>query len=86
MNRTMSERDPDKLADELEQEASRMQEQSEHLRGEIHEAREDWERKRADAGVPGAPPPDPEDESERAEESDEEDRSAAAESPPENDS
>jgi hypothetical protein len=37
-----------------------MEERSERLDDEIDEARKDWERKKADPAVPGAPP-DPDD-------------------------
>jgi hypothetical protein len=49
-----------KRADDLEHELDEMEERSERLEGEIDDTREDWERKKADPGVPGAPP-DPED-------------------------
>ena len=53
----MSEReDYDRLADDLGAEAERLQEDSEKLEQEIGEVRQDWERKRADEAVPGAPP------------------------------
>lgn len=48
--------DPNRLADELDREADELQEHSEQLQQEIGEVRQDWERKRADPGVPGAPP------------------------------
>ena len=41
-------------ADELEREAEEMEERSERLEDEISDARQDWERKQADPGVPGA--------------------------------
>ena len=43
-------------ADELEQELDEMEERSERLEDETSDAREDWERKKADSSVPGAPP------------------------------
>ncbi len=58
----MRDTDPDKLADELEEEADRLQRQSQRLREEVSDVREDWERKRADQNVPGAPAPEGEDE------------------------
>jgi hypothetical protein len=70
--------DPDKLADELEHEAAQLQEQSEKLHGDVAEVREDWERKRRDQNVPGAP--EPTDSSEGGETRD---TSPAPESPPE---
>jgi hypothetical protein len=48
--------DPDRLADELEGETDRLQARSEQLHEQIEDVRDDWERKRADEGVPGAPP------------------------------
>jgi hypothetical protein len=44
----------------LEHELEEMEERSERLEDDISDAREDWERKKADSGVPGAPPGDPE--------------------------
>ena len=55
---------------EYEREADEMQERSDRLGEEIADVREDWERKKADDGVPGAqgapreteselPPPEP---------------------------
>ncbi|HEX5620904.1 MAG TPA: hypothetical protein VFX51_20955 [Solirubrobacteraceae bacterium] len=46
----------DRQADELEAELDDMDERVENLEGEIKDTREDWERKKADSGVPGAPP------------------------------
>lgn len=54
----MNDRDPESLADELEGEADRLGQQSDRLKEQTGEVREDWERKRADEGVPGAPAPD----------------------------
>ena len=57
MSGGMSEReDYNRLADEMDHEAGRMEQQSEQLEDEISDVREDWERKRADERVPGAPP------------------------------
>ena len=41
-------------ADELERELDQMQEQSDKLGGEIEDAGEDWERRKADERVPSA--------------------------------
>jgi predicted nucleic acid-binding Zn-ribbon protein len=41
-------------ADELEHEAEDMEERSDRLEDEIGDAREDWEHKKTDPGVPGA--------------------------------
>jgi hypothetical protein len=55
----MSEReDYDGLADELGAEADKLEQANKRLKEEISDVRQDWERKRSDAGVPGAPPPD----------------------------
>jgi hypothetical protein len=43
-------------ADELEKQADDMEDRSERLEDEIDDARDDWESKKADSGVPGAPP------------------------------
>jgi hypothetical protein len=40
---------------DLERELDEMEERSEQLDDEISDAREDWERKKGDASVPGAP-------------------------------
>ncbi len=53
----MSEREQYReLADELEDRADTLADHSRSLGEEITDARQDWERKRADAGVPGATP------------------------------
>ncbi len=52
------ETDADRLADELEQEANDLERRSEELGQRIEEASQEWERKRSDPSVPGAPPPD----------------------------
>jgi hypothetical protein len=46
--------DHEAKADELERELDRMQEQSDKLGGEIEDAGEQWERRKADESVPGA--------------------------------
>jgi hypothetical protein len=43
---------------EPERDVEDMEERSERLEEEIEETREDWERKKSDSGVPGAPPDD----------------------------
>jgi hypothetical protein len=63
----MSEREQyGELADEHDGQVDKLAERNEQLGGEIADVREDWQRKRADAGVPGATPdwddPDEEDE------------------------
>ena len=44
----------DERAQDLERELDEMQERTDRLEEETSDAREDWERKKADAGVPGA--------------------------------
>lgn len=53
----MAETDPKKLADRLEREADEMERGSDELERRTQETAQEWERKRADPGVPGAPPP-----------------------------
>jgi uncharacterized small protein (DUF1192 family) len=43
-----------------ERDVAELAERNEHLEQEIEQTRADWERKRRDGAVPGAPPP-PED-------------------------
>jgi uncharacterized protein YukE len=50
----------DKLADQMKQEGDEMERRSAELGDEISDVRDDWQRKRADEGVPGAPPPEDE--------------------------
>jgi predicted nucleic acid-binding Zn-ribbon protein len=45
----------DEQADALEREVDDMEERAERLEDDIGEAREDWERKKRDPSVPGAP-------------------------------
>jgi hypothetical protein len=52
----MAETDPGKLADHLEHEADDLEQRSQKLEADADEAAQDWERKRADPTVPGAPP------------------------------
>ncbi len=53
----MSDRDPRQLSDALEKETNELERESSELADQIDATRQDWERKRADDGVPGAPPP-----------------------------
>jgi hypothetical protein len=59
------EQDPDALADRLEHQADELEQRSEQLGERVGEVRQDWERKRADEGVPGANPPPQEDQASR---------------------
>jgi hypothetical protein len=54
----MTERDPEQLSEELEREADALKRQGQEVKDMVEETRGDWERKRQDDGVPGAPPPD----------------------------
>jgi len=54
----MSDEDPGKLADQLDEQADKLEKHSSELSSEIKDVGEDWERKRADSNVPGARPPD----------------------------
>lgn len=58
----MEENDPHRLARELERKADELEEHSDSLAHEISDVRQDWQRKRADAGTPGALPLDGEEE------------------------
>jgi hypothetical protein len=53
----MAETDHERLADELERQADELERHSEELRQRTEDAAQDWQRKRADQSVPGAPPP-----------------------------
>ena len=46
----------DERAQDLEQQLDEMEERSKRLEDEVSDARDDWESKKADSGVPGAPP------------------------------
>ena len=54
----MAETDPGKLADHLEEEADDLEQRSEKLEQETKDVAQEWERKRSDPNVPGAPPRD----------------------------
>ena len=49
---------PDELAEQLGRESDELEKRSEQLKERVAETRQDWERKRSDPGVPGAPPPE----------------------------
>jgi hypothetical protein len=48
----------DERAEELEREADKLEQHSEHVGGQIDDARKDWEQKTDDQSVPGAQPPE----------------------------
>jgi hypothetical protein len=54
----MTETDPNELSDQLEHEADELERRSEELRRRTEDASQDWQRKRSDESVPGAPPPE----------------------------
>jgi hypothetical protein len=54
----IEEHDPERLADELERQTDELEERSDELREKATEVRRDWERKRSEPSVPGAPPPE----------------------------
>jgi hypothetical protein len=56
----MAETDPEELADHLEEEADDLERHSDELGRRTEDVSQDWQRKRSDPGVPGAPPPDDE--------------------------
>lgn len=58
----MAEQDPGQLADELDHQADQLEQHSGEVQKGIEDARQDWEHKRHDEGVPGAPPPQSESE------------------------
>lgn len=53
----MTEDDPQKLSQAFDRETDELERQGQEVKGEIEGTREDWERKRRDENVPGAPPP-----------------------------
>ncbi|HEY6525949.1 MAG TPA: hypothetical protein VIY10_19350 [Solirubrobacteraceae bacterium] len=72
----MSEREQyGKLADELDDRADALAADNERLGDRIADVRDDWNRKRADAGVPGATPDwdDPEEDDEDGDDDEEKD-------------
>jgi len=48
--------DPEELAERLEREVANLERRSGKLQEQVELARGDWERKRDDDNVPGAPP------------------------------
>jgi hypothetical protein len=48
--------DPGSLADKLEHEADQLERRNQELADQVDNVRQDWERKRADEGIPGAVP------------------------------
>ena len=60
----MAEQDPQELARALEREADDLARQGREVEDAVKGAHEDWQRKRRDENVPGAPPPDRDEEDE----------------------
>jgi len=54
----MAESDHEEIADRLEDESDALERHVRELEGEIEQTRDEWERKRADPSVPGAPTPE----------------------------
>ena len=52
------EKDVGKQADAMEHDADDMEQRSSDLGDDVSNARDDWERKRRDPSVPGAPEPE----------------------------
>jgi hypothetical protein len=50
--------DHDRIAEQLDEQAKGFEQESERLGDEIDKTREEWEARRLDPGVPGAPAPD----------------------------
>jgi hypothetical protein len=61
------EHDPERLAEEVEEELKELDERGEDLGKKAIEVRRDWEAKRNDPNVPGTPAPDREADAERGE-------------------
>jgi hypothetical protein len=53
----MGDNDPEQIAEGMEKEARDMERRSEELKQRTEDVSQEWQRKRADPGVPGAPPP-----------------------------
>ena len=53
----MGETDPEGLADRLEDEAHDLEHRNQELGQQTEDVAQEWERKRSDPAVPGAPPP-----------------------------
>ncbi len=56
--RTDLEKDVSKQADAMQHQADDMKQRSSDLAGDVSDARDEWERKRRDPNVPGAPEPE----------------------------
>ena len=54
----MGESDHEEIAGRLEDESAALERHVRELEGEIQHTQAEWERKRADPQVPGAPPPE----------------------------
>ena len=53
----MAETDPEGLANHLEDEVDDLEQRSQELGQQTEDVSQEWERKRSDPAVPGAPPP-----------------------------
>lgn len=54
----MAEQDPQELSQALERETDELARDGKEVKEAVKETRQDWERKRRDESVPGAPPPE----------------------------
>lgn len=54
----MAEQDPGELSEQLERETDELARDSRKVKDSVAQTREDWEHKRTDESVPGAPPPE----------------------------
>ena len=53
----MAENDPERLADQLDEEVEDMKRRSDELKQRTSDVSQEWESKRSDPSVPGAQPP-----------------------------
>lgn len=63
----MTDQDHEQIADRLEDQSAALERHVRELGDEIDAAKDDWERKRADPQVPGAPAPEEDGEREPSE-------------------
>lgn len=56
--RSMAEQDPQELSEQLKRETDELERHNSEVKDAVDGTREDWEHKRRDGSVPGAPPPE----------------------------
>ena len=54
----MGEPDHEQIADELDEQSAKLERHVRELQDDVERARSEWDRKRADPSVPGAPTPE----------------------------